>query len=89
MLHRRQLSVVDVNLFEASEPPTKVKHAVSPLTLPFKAEISYVRANDTFQLEQRMQRIRKCNACATFAAALGRIFLGISTDTLLLLLLRR
>lgn len=25
----RQLSVVDVNLFEASAPPTKVKHATS------------------------------------------------------------
>lgn len=40
----RQLSVVDVNLFEASAP-TKVKHATSALTILFKAEISYVRVN--------------------------------------------
>jgi len=30
---RQQLSVADVNLFEASAPPTKVKHAASALTL--------------------------------------------------------
>lgn len=41
----RQLSVADVNLFEASAPPTKVKHATLALTIPFKAEISYVRVN--------------------------------------------
>jgi len=53
---RRQLSVVDVNLFEASTLPTKVKHAVSALMLPFKAEISYVRVNDAFQPNQRYKR---------------------------------
>lgn len=66
---RRQLSVVDVNLFEASAPPTKVKHAVSALMLPFKAEISYVRANDASQPNQRyklyvpIECINACYAC--------------------------
>lgn len=52
---RRQLSIVNVNLFEASALPTKVKHAVSALMLPFKAEISYVLANDAFQPNRSIQ----------------------------------